>query len=124
MRISRRYVIQSAHRLPKVPPSHKCYALHGHTYEIEVELSGRVDTMLGWVLDFGMLDAAWSKIGAPLDHVYLNEIEGLQNPTSENLALYLWSAIDTWVGGIKAVELSRVTVHENGRSAATLERQA
>lgn len=121
MRISRRYTFEAAHRLPKTPPAHKCHRLHGHSYVVEVEVSGRLEPDLGWVIDFGVLDAAWGAAGAPLDHRYLNELEGLRNPTSEVLAAYLWERLDAYVGGIKGVALSRVTVYENARSSATLE---
>ena len=121
MRISRRYTFEAAHRLPKTPPAHKCHRLHGHSYAVELEVSGKLDSDLGWVIDFGVLDAAWGAVGEPLDHRYLNEIEGLQNPTSELIAVYLWERFDTYIGGINGIEISRVTVRESVRSSATLE---
>lgn len=118
MRISRTYQFQAAHRLPNTPPDHKCHRLHGHTYEVEIEVRGLLDPELRWVCDFGRLDAAWDSLGAVLDHRYLNELDGLQHPTSETIACWLWERFATHFGG--AVELSRITVRENGRSSATL----
>jgi 6-pyruvoyltetrahydropterin/6-carboxytetrahydropterin synthase len=120
MKISRTYTFQAAHRLPNVPADHKCSRLHGHTYEVEIEVSGPVDPTMGWVRDFGMLDAAWDAIaGKMLDHRYLNEIEGLENPTSEHLTVWLWRRLSTHLWG--EVVLSRLVVRENGRSAAICE---
>lgn len=117
MRISRTYTFQSAHRLPHVPDAHKCSRLHGHTYSVDVELVGPVDPALGWVCDFERMDVAWKAIGEPLDHRYLNEIDGLENPTSEVISVWLWRRLFTYFGTL----LSRVIVHENGRSAAICE---
>lgn len=116
MQVSRVYAFQAAHRLPMVPAEHKCSRLHGHSYEIEIEVAGQCDE-LGWVCDFSRIDAAWDALGAHLDHRYLNELEGLQCPTSETIALYLWQRFATYFAD--DVKLSRVTVRENGRSAAT-----
>jgi 6-pyruvoyltetrahydropterin/6-carboxytetrahydropterin synthase len=118
MRVSRVYAFQAAHRLPMLPAEHKCSRLHGHSYEVEIEVRGRCDE-LGWVCDFSRLDAAWDSLGAHLDHRYLNELEGLQCPTSEVIALYLWQRFATYFKD--DVTLSRVTVRENGRSSATCE---
>lgn len=118
MRISRSYTFQSAHRLPNVPEAHKCSRLHGHTYSVDVELVGPVDPDLGWVCDFERIDVAWNAIaGTVLDHRYLNEIDGLENPTSEVIAMWLWRRLFVYFGAM----LSRVVVHENGRSAAICE---
>ena len=77
---------ESAHRLPNVPEDHKCARLHGHSYRVEVHVSGPVDPGTGWVMDFGDLGAACAPVRDQLDHYYLNEIPGLENPTSEVLA--------------------------------------
>jgi 6-pyruvoyltetrahydropterin/6-carboxytetrahydropterin synthase len=118
MRVSRVYAFQAAHRLPMLPAEHKCSRLHGHSYEVEIEVRGQCDA-LGWVCDFSRLDCAWDALAGHLDHRYLNEIEGLQCPTSEQIALYLWGRFATYFAD--DVKLSRVTVRENGRSSATCE---
>ena len=105
--IYRRFGFEAAHRLPNVPPGHKCARLHGHSFQVEVHVSGPVDPQLGWVMDFADLAAAWAPVHDALDHRYLNEVEGLDNPTSENLAVWIWNRLTA--GGLP---LSRVVVQE------------
>nr|WP_293253090.1 6-carboxytetrahydropterin synthase QueD [Nannocystis sp.] len=93
MEIYRVYGFEAAHRLPKVPPGHKCARLHGHSYTIEVRIRGEVGEDSGWILDLGDLDLAWEPIHRILDHHYLNEVEGLENPTSELLARWIWTRL-------------------------------
>jgi 6-pyruvoyltetrahydropterin/6-carboxytetrahydropterin synthase len=93
MELFRIFQIEAAHRLPNVPEGHKCARLHGHSFRIEVHLSGEVDPDSGWVMDFADLKAAFRPIHEQLDHNYLNEIPGLENPTSENLAKWIWQRI-------------------------------
>src|SRR5207342_3469590 len=84
---------EAAHRLPKVPPGHKCARLHGHSFKIEVAVRGPVDEETGWFIDFGVLHAAWEPLYAELDHNYLNEVPGLESPTSEILARWIWTRL-------------------------------
>lgn len=90
MDIFKIFTVEAAHRLPRLPSGHKCTRLHGHSFRIEIHVSGAVDPALGWVQDFGDLAAAFKPVHEQLDHYYLNEIEGLENPTSENLARWIW----------------------------------
>lgn len=92
-RLERDYRFEAAHSLPRVPPEHKCARIHGHSYRIVVAVEGRVDPELGWLIDFAAIDAVVAPIIAELDHQNLNHLEGLENPTSENLAGYLWRRI-------------------------------
>lgn len=118
MRIGRSYVFQASHRLPNVPADHKCGRLHGHTYGLDVELLGEVASDCGWVVDFGDLDAAVQEhVIKVLDHRHLNEVPGLENPTSERLVVWVLDALSRveWPHGVR---LSRVAVHENNRSWA------
>jgi 6-pyruvoyltetrahydropterin/6-carboxytetrahydropterin synthase len=93
MEIFKKFTIEAAHWLPNVPPDHKCRRMHGHSFQIEVHVSGPVDPNLGWVLDFADLKAAFAPIEEQIDHHCLNEVPGLENPTSENLARWLWSRL-------------------------------
>lgn len=93
MDIFRIFHLQCARRLPGLPESHPCSRLHGHSFRVELTVTGERDPELGWVMDFAELDKAWRAIHARLDHRYLNDIAGLENPTSENLACWLWSAL-------------------------------
>ncbi len=91
--LSRDYRFEAAHQLPKVPAGHRCSRVHGHSYLIVVTLAGEVDPELGWLVDFADIDQVVEPIIAGLDHQLLNDIEGLENPTSEVLAAWLWRAI-------------------------------
>ena len=87
------YYLQCARRLPALPESHPCSRVHGHTFTVKITLRGPVDLVQAWVTDFSVIDAAWQRIYAQLDHRYLNDIAGLENPTSERLAMWLWDAL-------------------------------
>ncbi|MEM7083885.1 MAG: 6-carboxytetrahydropterin synthase QueD [Pseudomonadota bacterium] len=101
------FQIEAAHRLPNVPPGHKCSRLHGHSFQIEVHVSGEVKEPDGWVIDFADVSAAFAPLFKQLDHHYLNDIEGLENPTSENLARWIWHKLVPTLPG-----LSQIVVRE------------
>lgn len=88
--IYREFTFESAHRLPNVPEGHKCARLHGHSYRVQIHVEGTVSSDTGWVQDFGDIKAAFKPVEEQLDHRYLNEVEGLENPTSEVLARWIW----------------------------------
>lgn len=90
MEILKEFSFEAAHMLPNVPPGHKCARLHGHSYQVAIHLRGSLDPKLGWVVDFGDIKAAFKPLEAQLDHKLLNDIPGLENPTSEHLARWLW----------------------------------
>ena len=79
--------------LPRLPASHKCRRLHGHSFKVEVAIEGPLDAALGWVMDYADMAEAFRPIWERLDHFYLNEIPGLENPTSENIALWIWGQL-------------------------------
>lgn len=93
MEIFKEFTFEAAHRLPNVSPGHKCGRLHGHTFRVEIHVKGDLDPKLGWVRDFAELKAAFAPLHDQLDHYYLNEVEGLGNPTSEVLARWLWQRL-------------------------------
>ena len=105
--IVKEFRLEAAHRLPALPPTHKCHRLHGHSFRVEVRVRGPVDPQLGWVVDFAELSRAWQPLHDVLDHHYLNEVEGLENPTSENLAIWVWQRLAPALPG-----LAEVVVHE------------
>lgn len=90
MEIFKEFTIEAAHRLPNVPEGHKCSRLHGHSFKIEIYVTGEIGETSGWVMDFAEIKRAFQPLYDKLDHHYLNEIEGLDNPTSENLARWIW----------------------------------
>lgn len=112
MEIFREFTFEAAHRLPHVPEGHKCARLHGHSYRIEVHVRGEVGASSGWVMDFGDIKAAFRPILGQLDHYYLNEVPGLENPTSEVLARWIWVRL------IDQLPLSAIVVRETCTSGA------
>lgn len=116
--ISYEFAFESAHRLPKTPPGHKCHNIHGHSYKAEVSIEGPVDPEMGWIMDFSDLREAFAPLRAVLDHRYLNEVEGLQNPTSENLARWILERLEPRLP--KGVEVYSVRVSETPYSSATV----
>ena len=107
MEIFKEFTFESAHRLPNVPEGHKCARLHGHSYLVTIHVAGPVDEQAGWVTDFADLKTAFRPLHDCLDHNYLNEIPGLENPTSENLARWIWERLTHELAG-----LSQVVVRE------------
>lgn len=107
MDVFKTFTFEAAHRLPNVPEGHKCARLHGHSFRVEVHVSGPVDGRSGWVMDFADIKAAFDPIRDRLDHRYLNDIEGLENPTSENVARYIWRSLKPRLAG-----LAKLVVHE------------
>ena len=107
MDIFKVFTLEAAHRLPNVPDGHKCARLHGHSFRVEIHLSGELGDHTGWVMDFADVKAAFQPLHDRLDHHYLNEIEGLENPTSERLALWIWRQLKPALP-----LLSEVVVHE------------
>ena len=103
--IYREFAFESAHRLPHVPEGHKCGRLHGHSYRVEVHVSGAVGDDTGWVQDFGEIKQAFKPLEEQLDHNYLNEVEGLENPTSEVLARWIWKRLHDDLPNIVAVQV-------------------
>ena len=93
MQIYKTLKFDAAHRLTGVPPTHKCSAMHGHGFEIEVHLKGEVDAQTGFIMDFGDLAEVCEPVLQQLDHAILNEIDGLENPTSENMSVWLWNIL-------------------------------
>lgn len=93
MEIFREFTFEAAHRLPNVATGHKCARLHGHSYRVEVHVSGDVDPATGWLMDFAEIKVAFKPIQDQLDHYYLNEVPGLENPTSEVLARWIWDRL-------------------------------
>lgn len=97
--IAKRFTFDAAHRLDRLPPSHKCHRMHGHTYEVELVFQGPVDETTGFVLDYADIAAAWDPLHEQLDHRVLNEVKGLEVPSTENLAAWIATRIAAYVPG-------------------------
>lgn len=107
MEIFKEFSFEAAHCLPNVPADHKCRRLHGHSFRVEVHIRGKVDSDTGWIMDFADIKKAFQPIHDQLDHRYLNDVEGLSNPTSENLTRWIWNKIK-----INLPSVSKVVVRE------------
>ncbi len=105
MEIFKEFTIEAAHRLPNVPDGHKCARLHGHSFRIRIFVEGPLDEHLAWVMDFADIKRAYKPLEQELDHRYLNEIPGLENPTSENLARWVWRRLKPVLPGLSRVQI-------------------
>lgn len=103
--IFREFTFEAAHRLPNVPDGHKCARLHGHSYLAVVHVSGQVGSDTGWVQDFGEIKSAFKPLEDELDHRYLNDVPGLENPTSEVLAKWIWDRLIVTLPNITEVRV-------------------
>ena len=113
--LTKEFRFEAAHRLPMVPPDHKCHRLHGHSYRIEVTVRGQVDERTGWLVDYADIAAAAEPIlRGELDHRTLNDVPGLENATSEVLCGWLWDRFAARLPGLAAI-----TVHETCTARCT-----
>jgi 6-pyruvoyltetrahydropterin/6-carboxytetrahydropterin synthase len=111
--IFKEFTFEAAHRLPNVPDGHKCGRLHGHSFRVALHVAGPVEPESGWLMDFAELKDRFEPLYRCLDHHYLNEIDGLENPTSENIARWIWDHLKPIVP-----QLSQVVVQETCTSGA------
>jgi 6-pyruvoyltetrahydropterin/6-carboxytetrahydropterin synthase len=116
MEIFKDFTVESAHFLPNAPEGHKCRRLHGHSFKIGIHVTGEVSPDPGWVIDFGDISKAFAPLLAVLDHSLLNEIDGLSNPTSENISIWIWERLKPVLPS-----LSKVVVHETCTSGCVYE---
>lgn len=119
MQLRKTFHLESAHRLPRVPQGHKCGRIHGHSFAVEVAIDGPVDPHMGWVLDYAEIKAAFQPVHDALDHHFLNEVPGLENPTSENLARWIWDRLKPVLP-----QLSEVVIAETCTSRCVYRGQA
>ncbi len=103
MELRKTFQIEAAHRLPHVAPGHKCGRLHGHSFVIEIAVEGLVQPSTGWVMDYADLKALFQPLFDELDHQYLNDVPGLENPTSEILAIWVWDRLQSCLPGLHEV---------------------
>jgi queuosine biosynthesis protein QueD len=105
MEIYKDFSFESAHLLPNVPVGHKCGRLHGHSFQVRIVVTGEVGETTGWIMDFSDIKSIVKPIINQLDHYYLNEIEGLKNPTSENIARWIWQKLKPNLPELRRVEI-------------------
>ena len=116
VRLHKEFFFEAAHLLPMVPEGHKCKRLHGHSFQVDIEVTGEIDPKLGWLIDYAEIHEAFKPLLDLLDHFYLNDVDGLENPTSENLAVWIWERLKPELNS-----LSRVTIHETCTSRCIYE---
>lgn len=114
--LAKTFQFEAAHLLPHVPAGHKCARLHGHSFRVTIRVRGDVGEHTGWICDFAEVTRAWEPLHALLDHRYLNEVDGLANPTSELLAAWIAARFVAPAGA----RLASVTVDETCTSGCTL----
>ena len=107
MEIWKDCTFEAAHRLPNVPEGHRCARLHGHSFKARIYVDGPLDPELAWVVDFADIKASFKALEKQLDHHYLNDVEGLENPTSENIAIWIWDRLQA-----RLPQLSKIVVSE------------
>ena len=116
--IIKKFRFEAAHYLPCVPEDHPCHRMHGHSYKVTVSVMGPIDEKMGWVMDLNELSEAFAPLAKVLDHTLLNEIEGLENPTGENVALWIFRSLE------KSIPLlSSVTLEATNRIAITIHKK-
>ena len=116
MDLFRVFQVEAAHFLPRVPEDHKCRRMHGHSFRIEIHVTGEVGEETGWVMDFADLKRSFQPLYDQLDHHLLNDIDGLENPTSEHLARWIWDRLKP-----ELPLLSRVVVQETCNAGCSYE---
>jgi 6-pyruvoyltetrahydropterin/6-carboxytetrahydropterin synthase len=105
MEIYKAFTFEAAHLLPNLEQGHKCGRLHGHSFQAEIHVAGPVNSHTGWVMDFAEIKAAFRPLFDEIDHNYLNDIKGLENPTSENIARWMWRRLKPELPGLSKVVL-------------------
>jgi 6-pyruvoyltetrahydropterin/6-carboxytetrahydropterin synthase len=111
MEIFKVFHFDAAHCLPDVGSEHKCSRMHGHSFRVEIHVSGAVDPRFGWVMDFADIVQAFQPLREKLEHQCLNEIDGLENPTSENIAKWIWRRLHP-----RLPQLCKIIVQESEES--------
>ena len=105
MDIYKRFTFEAAHLLPNAPPEHKCRRLHGHSYRVTVVVRAAVEAESGWVMDFAEIKSAFAACKETLDHRYLNEIPGLENPTAEQIAIWIWRQLKSRLPALSEIRI-------------------
>lgn len=116
LQVFREFTFDAAHRLENLPAGHKCARVHGHTYRLKVFATGPIDASIGWIVDFAELKAKVTAVLEPLDHHLLNEVPGLEQPTTERIAVWIWDALKP-----ELPELCKIELWENANSGCVYE---
>ncbi|MEL7047656.1 MAG: 6-carboxytetrahydropterin synthase [Pseudomonadota bacterium] len=112
MRIYKDFTFEAAHRLPGAPEGHPNSRIHGHSFRARVWVSGEPNSDTGVIFHFDELSEAISDARSSLDHHFLNDVDGLEVPTLENITVWLWNRLANRVPGLARIEVSRDSCHE------------
>ncbi|MGP1346017.1 MAG: 6-carboxytetrahydropterin synthase QueD [Phycisphaerales bacterium] len=107
VRLVKTFDFEAAHWLPCFPEGHKCRRMHGHSFRVEVVVEGEAPRERGYLIDYADIKKAVAPVRELLDHRCLNDIEGLENPTSEMIAVWIWDRLAP-----SLPELAEIVVHE------------
>ena len=105
MKVYKTFAIESARSLPKLPEEHPCHKVHGHSFKITLTVESEIDQTTGFVMDFSDIDSVFRPIHEIIDHAYLNDIKGLEDPSSENLCRWIWKQLSPSLKGLKQIEI-------------------
>ena len=105
MEVYKTFAVEAARSLPHLPDDHPCKRIHGHSFKITITVNGQINEDTGFVMDFSEIESVFSPIHEMIDHAYLNEIKGLENPSSENLCHWIWSKLSSSLPGLKKIEI-------------------
>tara|TARA_B100000678_G_C18184231_1_gene492445 strand:- start:879 stop:1235 length:357 start_codon:yes stop_codon:yes gene_type:complete len=105
MNVFKTFTIEAARSLPNLPDGHPCKNIHGHSFKITITVTGNVDNKTGFVMDFGDIDETFNPLLSKLDHSYLNDIEGLENPSSENVCQWIWARLAPSLPGLSQIDI-------------------
>ena len=103
--LTKTFTFEAAQTLPNVPAEHKCRQMHGHSFKVEISVQGEVDPQVGWLYDHAKISKAMAPLLELIDHTYLNEVEGLENPTIENMCAWFWSHLAPQLPGLFEIVL-------------------
>lgn len=104
-RLTKLFTFEAAQTIPHLNPDHKCTRMHGHSFKIEISIQGEVNPHVGWIYDHANITQAMTPLLKLVDHAYLNEVEGLENPTIENICAWFWKKLSSPLPGLFEIVL-------------------
>lgn len=113
MELSCRFAFDAAHRFGSFPAGHPYHGVHGHSFQVEVAVSGTPDAKSGFIVDFGDIEKACGQVRAALDHRMLNEVKGLEQPSLENLSVWIWKELAPKLPGLARVTVRRDSIGQS-----------
>lgn len=110
--LKQHFQVESARFLPQLDKNHPCAHMHGHSFKIILSFVGDVNPQIGWLIDYHQISQIMSPILKQIDHRVLNEVPGLENPTSENLAKWIYDQVKSRISFLISVNVSETPFTE------------